>query len=661
LFIHFQLIEKDVTNYIYNLPDKISLMQVLYIEDSYHDRMAFERAMSKSSLPIHYTCAGSLHEGITCIQSGNFDVILADLKLPDGSALELLEDFGHSDLVIIILTGVSDIRTAVLAMKGGAYDYIVKDVASEYLSTLPDYLKKITKHRYNQIQVDTTHNSSQYVSDEIKLGYLIRDVKTGEILFYNSQFAHQFDLMPFAETIDTNDDHHHLWKKISSSFGISSEMMLNEQIPGKIIRHICNNSDGNKFSLFSACIQDDDSKIRQVLFSMDDAPDPMFNVSLTKTGYSDPLSVLAGGMAHEINNVLTTILGNISIAGQLISPDIAPVHACFDRIELAILQGKDIASRLLTYADGGDPVIKSVDLNDLMRDVLCLYSQGDNQIIINIDYNIPPLSGDPDLLRTAIRAVITNAIEESGPGPVNVQVYGIEKSSDLHGNLDVPNICIEIHDQGSGIRSLDFTDIFNPYFTTKEGHIGLGLTSAKSIIEKHYGIIEVVSSSEKGTSIRIILPRDTSYVPSPRSIGMKIDQKCSAGSRVLILDDEEGIRDFLQICLEKEGFNVDVFSRGEEAIQAAITAYDNLNPYQVAILDLVIPGGIGGKEVVMELKKVSPSTFSIVSSGYSDDNINSLYQEYGFHASLPKPYRAKEMIHLVLSLIEQNYLNRHSG
>jgi len=154
-------------------------MQVLYIEDSYHDRMAFERAMSKSSLPIHYTCAGSLHEGITCIQSGNFDVILADLKLPDGSALELLEDFGHSDLVIIILTGVSDIRTAVLAMKGGAYDYIVKDVASEYLSTLPDYLKKITKHRYNQIQVDTTHNSSQYVSDEIKLGYLIRDVKTG--------------------------------------------------------------------------------------------------------------------------------------------------------------------------------------------------------------------------------------------------------------------------------------------------------------------------------------------------------------------------------------------------------------------------------------------------------------------------------------------------
>lgn len=122
-------------------------MQVLYIEDSSLDRMAFERVVRKSYLPIQYTCAETLTEGLNQIRSGNFDVIIADLRLPDGSALDLLSQVGNSGLAIIILTGVSDVQTAVRAIKNGASDYIVKDPSREYLTTLPGHLENIIRAR----------------------------------------------------------------------------------------------------------------------------------------------------------------------------------------------------------------------------------------------------------------------------------------------------------------------------------------------------------------------------------------------------------------------------------------------------------------------------------------------------------------------------------
>ena len=141
--------------------------------------------------------------------------------------------------------------------------------------------------------------------------------------------------------------------------------------------------------------------------------------------------------------------------------------------------------------------------------------------------------------------------------------------------------------------------------------------------------------------------------------GLNRDKQRSAGIRILVMDDEPGIREILKLILEREGFQVDVFCRGEDAIAAVTQAYENLNPYQVIVLDLIIPGGKGGKETIQEIRTISPSILAIVSSGYSDDPISSRYLEYGFDASLPKPYHPREMISLIFLMLDEHYQGRH--
>jgi DNA-binding response OmpR family regulator len=633
-------------------------MEVLYIEDNTLDRLAFERAIHQSYLPIHFTCAETLHEGRARIRSGDYDIIFVDLRLPDGSALDLIKELGNSGSDIVVLTGVSDISTAVQAIKCGAYDYIVKDVSREYLHTLPEYIKSLIKTRVPQFSENQSLEAAGSVSSVSPMGILIRDPGSGDILYYNSRFAKRGSLPPFCGTRISGQQCIDILNRMCSEYGLHSPTFLQDMTPGvDVIRSIHTSPDGNQVSLFSAFFSDPESGLRQILFFFDDGYDPL-------TASSDSLAVLASGIAHEMNNMLTSILGDLSLARQLIDPGGDYETSSFIRAEQAVFHGKDIACRLLTYADGGFPVVQRVPVRFLIQETLAFLNKGKSEIQVTIPDNTPALLVDPDLIKTTLRAVLMNAVEASAPvgSPIHIEVFGEEWMQAYERGKDEQFVRIEIRDQGSGMGPLIRNCAFKPFFTTKEGHLGLGLTSAKSIVSRHRGTITLSSPTDGGTVVCISLP----VAPLlPRSLHVSSsregkDSRRSEGTRVLVMDDEPGIREILELTFQKEGFHVDAFSCGEDAVKAVSEAYECLNPYQVAILDLNIPGGMGGKEAILEIKKICPSTLAIVSSGYSGESVSSRYAEYGFDASLPKPYNPKDMVHLVLSLITDYYENKKS-
>lgn len=633
-------------------------MQVLYIEDCSLDRMAFERVLRTSYLPIQYTCAETLQEGLSRIRAGKFDVIIADLRLPDGSGLDLLSQIGDSDSEIIILTGVSDVSTAVQAMKGGACDYIVKDASREYLTTLPGHLETINKARIDSARERLIGNMCRFSQESFPIGFFVRNFLTGETLFFNSLFASRFGLPPYPEFIRTPSDHTGFWDSFCSEYGIPVDQINHaRRDAGEIIRHDLHFPDGGTVPLYSTVIIDNgDSSIRQFLFFFGSQHDIRYEDPQT-SGSQDSLSVLAGGIAHEMNNVLTSILCDVSLARELSMYETNLRTSCFDRAEQAIRHGRDIALRLLTYADGGYPLKTSVSLQDLIAEVLPLHHHNKADISLHLPDDLDLLEVDPDLMRTALRAVVMNAVEASADRPVRITAEN--RKICLEGEDAKPGsyIQINIHDSGPGMDPLIAAKALNPFFTTKEGHLGLGLTSARSIIERHEGTVELIPA-EDGTIVRILLPSPTGIPSIISQSGTRHERRGSSGTRILVMDDEPGIREVLQLILGREGFQVDVVNRGEDAISAVTQAYENLNPYQIVILDLIVPGGMGGKEAIEEIKRISPSILAIVSSGYSDDPISSRYQEYGFDASLPKPYHPKDMISLVFSMLDEYYRER---
>lgn len=633
-------------------------MQVLYIEDNSLDRMAFERVIQSSILPVQYSSVESLNEGISRIRSGTYDIIFADLRLPDGSALDLLKEIGKTDSIIIILTGVSDIHTAVEAIKRGAYDYIVKDVSREYLQKIPDYLEMVIKNRSDSLHQGASDEISSTTEGTSPLGIMVRDPATDTIIYYNSRFAYHCEISPFRDGM-SRADHLRIWEYVCSEYGITSEFLsLSHHAQGGYTTYVHPSPEELHPPLYSFLLAASDGGIRQVLLMYEEGPVPGTISAAFSANNQDSLPILAGGIAHEMNNMLTAILGEISLVRPHLLSDGSGM-VCFDRTEQAILHGKDIATRLLTYADGGHPVVQPVHLRKILLDALSLHTGGEGDVIIDLPDELPPLLVDPDLIRTALRAVIMNAVEASAstlsPVYITARLSPIPgKGQDL-----TPGLVIDVRDDGTGVGSFARARAFHPFFTTKEGHLGLGLTSAKSIIDRHGGLIDVISSRGEGTVVRLHLPVDPDYiVVSADDVQPAKNREKPEGIRVLVMDDEPGIREIIQVILEKEGFQVDIFSRGEDVIPAVFEAYESLSPYQIAILDLNIPGGMGGKEAVREIARLSPSTLNIVSSGYSDDNLNARYREYGFHASLPKPYYPRDLVSLVFSLLDTHFKDK---
>ncbi len=356
----------------------------------------------------------------------------------------------------------------------------------------------------------------------------------------------------------------------------------------------------------------------------------------------ESLGLLAGGIAHDFNNILTGIVGNLSLARMMIDRD----HRAAERLEeceKAAKRASELTQQLLTFARGGEPVKKSVDAPRLLNEAVSFGLRGSSvKGVLELEDGLWPIYVDEGQINQVLNNLLINATQAMPDGgTVTVRGDNIATVDPL--GMSGRFVRLKIRDTGVGIPPDILPKVFDPYFSTKQGGSGLGLASVYSIVTRHGGSVTVSSEAGHGTEFVICLPAAAELAPQEQDDVFTHSGSCGA-ERILVMDDEEMIIDVASIMLSELGFTVDTCSNGAEAVARYKAALEQGMPYDFVILDLTVPGGMGGLEAGRRIREMDPNATMIVSSGYSHDAVMADLHDHGFAGAVMKPYSIDTLI-----------------
>ncbi|MEN8189916.1 MAG: ATP-binding protein [Thermodesulfobacteriota bacterium] len=402
-----------------------------------------------------------------------------------------------------------------------------------------------------------------------------------------------------------------------------------------------------------APIRDRDDRFVGVVFVFRDVSrEKEIEEELIKVRKLESVGVLAGGIAHDFNNILSAILGNIELAA-------VQVGAHSDTAELlskackATRRASKLTQQLLTFSKGGNPVKETTSLPRLIRESADFVLHGANVSCHYLfDDDLGMVDVDSGQFSQVIQNIIMNskdAMPEGGRITIHCEnVDGTDPETILHTGEN-NQVRITIQDTGTGIPETIIDKVFDPYFSTKLEGNGLGLAICYSIINKHDGHISVHSGTDGGTIFTIYLPAVPAYKIS------EPDRKESSPevkpTRIMVMDDDDMVREVLHAQLTSLGHETVLVVNGEEAVKVYRELQEAGTPADIVIMDLTIPGGMGGKEAASHILQLDPEARLIVASGYSNDPIMANFKEYGFAAAVAKPFDLNELESCVVSVL----------
>jgi PAS domain S-box-containing protein len=393
-----------------------------------------------------------------------------------------------------------------------------------------------------------------------------------------------------------------------------------------------------------APIRDRESRIVGVVLVFRDVTEKSrIEEELIKARKLETVGVLAGGIAHDFNNILTAILGNITLAAHLVNDEKEP-YSLLMAAEKAAIRAKSLTQQLLTFSLGGEPVREAASVVEIIRDSATFVLHGGN---VKCRFSIPEDLWLADIDKGQISQVIQNIIinaRQAMPegGDIEISCENFEKAPGIPLPLeDGRYVRILVTDRGVGIPEKILDRIFDPFFSTKQEGSGLGLAITHSIVTRHHGHIAVDSRPGEGSTFDIYLP--VALQPSGGEGEEEAAEGEFEGNRVLIMDDEELVRDLLRSTLSHLGCEVLSAADGAEAISLYRRALEKNERIDMVIMDLTVPGGVGGREAIGELLALDPDARVIVSSGYSNDPVVAHFSDHGFRGTLIKPYRLTEL------------------
>ncbi|MBM4353911.1 MAG: PAS domain S-box protein [Deltaproteobacteria bacterium] len=375
-----------------------------------------------------------------------------------------------------------------------------------------------------------------------------------------------------------------------------------------------------------------------VLVFRDVTEERKVEAEMTRIQKLQTVQVLAAGIAHDFNNLLSAILGFVSLARHSLPAGGEASDGRLQKAEAAVARARDLTLQLLTFTSGGEPVRGTATLDSILREAAAFALRGaDTRCDFDIEDNLWPTNVDAGQIGQVVQNLVLNADQASNEGGT-ILVAARNRLLTSTSPLPLPTgkyVEVSVTDHGIGIPAENLPRIFDPFFTTKSKGSGLGLAVCFSIIKKHEGHIEVESAVGRGSVFRFWLHASH----GERNVEMPVLGKLPLGSgRVLVMDDEEAIREVARDMLNILGYDPDVSCDGAQTIELYRRALQEDRPYHVVILDLTIPGGMGGKDTLRELQKINPDVRAIVSTGYSSDPVLSNPLEYGFAAFVRKPY-----------------------
>jgi len=351
----------------------------------------------------------------------------------------------------------------------------------------------------------------------------------------------------------------------------------------------------------------------------------------------ESVGVLAGGIAHDFNNLLQAIMGNAMLA-KMDADDPAKVDLYLTDVETAVSRAAGLTRQLLTFSRGGAPVTQAAPIAQLLDESAAFALHGSKTTYkLDIEESLPLVEMDYDQINQVVHNLVINASQAMPMGGmITISASQIEISP-IHsiGILEPGRyVKVSVEDGGVGIPAKILDKIFDPYFTTKQEGSGLGLASCYAIVTKHGGIIEAEPESEQGAVFTFYLPVSENQPAKKQQREETIKFKC----KVLVMDDDDFVRKISVKILQQLNCVVESASDGSEAIELYTQARENGAPFDLVILDLTVPGGMGGQETIEKLKAYAPDIKAIAASGYSNAPVMSNPEEYGFQGVITKPF-----------------------
>ena len=636
------------------MEDKGHPRTILIVDDNQGLISLIQRCLARDG--FHTAVAHSGQEALDWLSHHQADLLLLDLQLPDMTGEDLINHLAHRaiSLPFIVVTGQGDERLAVKMMKRGARDYFIKD------SSLIELLPSIVTQTFEQIQQEQclalTEDALRAERERmaITLAPIVEGVLTtdtqGRITYMNGMAEEltgwkeqEATGMPIEEVVRFLDD------------GVVNENgdhpvihVLRNGIALHPLHHtpVCDRMLKERPVVYSISPlrRSDGNMLGTVVILRDMTERIKLDQELLKASKLDSLGRLAGGIAHDFNNLLTAILGNLSMIQTWMNPK-DHLFPFVSEAERASLRAKSLTLQLLTFAKGGSPLKKPLALQQMVSESANFALSGSStRCHCDIPGDLWLVNADEGQIGQVVHNLALNA-QQAMPVGGTLTIRGenvivsegeaAQKTLPAHGKY----VKLTIQDCGNGIPPYAIHKIFDPYFTTKPTGCGLGLSTAYSVIKNHHGTITASSVLGQGSTLTIYLPAHaeapTTTVPSPLL--------ANGEGRILVMDDEESIRLLLGEMLRYLGYDAQCVAGGKEALDRYQEAYHAQRPFSAVILDLTVPGGLGGKDIMRQLQEFDPHVKGIVASGYCNDPVISRYSAFGFHGVVAKPFRLTEL------------------
>ena len=483
----------------------------------------------------------------------------------------------------------------------------------------------------------------------------------GHTLLFNKRFVEIWNIP--QSILDTKDDQvmlEYVLKQVKDPVEFKQKVAYLYEHKDKKSSDEIEFVDGRCFDRYSAPLISANNKLHgRIWYFRDITARKHAEAELQKIDKLQSIGALAGGIAHDFNNILQGLYGNISFAKEDLSNE-HPSYVFLEEAEKSMTRAIQLTKQLLTFAKGGAPMKETFDLSPLIEEAARFDLSGSNvKLIYHSASDLWPVNADKGQIQQVISNLVINAkqaMTQGGELHITLENATLEENTAI---VIPPGkyVKVIIKDEGRGIAPEILKHIYDPYFSTKKKNSGLGLTTVWSIITKHGGHIGVVSKVGQGTVFTFYLPATTSSVPMSVTPAITENSLSNRPAKILVMDDEKSVRTIITRILTSCGYAIETTLNGQETITRYKQALASNAPFDLVILDLTIPGELGGEEVIKNLLVLDPHVQAIVSSGYANNPVMANPAAYGFKGTIAKPYTANDLRNIVANLLQ----GRHAG
>ena len=616
-------------------------MKILLVEDHAASRKNLQRLMERRGHEV--VAVGSAEDAEAALATESIPFLILDWNLPGKSGVELCRQLraqpGGDEKFILLVTARANTEDLELALESGANDYLTKpldlDLLKIRISVAERQVRELGERNQARTALLESARTMTNILENTTDGFFAVD-SDWRVTHFNAQ-AEKLLGRTRSEVLG-----HKLWEKaleqIGSIFEVYYQRAMTERIPQEF--EACDFSGKVWYEVHAY-----PSNGGVSVFFRDISERRKIETDRLTTSKLESLGTLAGGIAHDLNNILTVISGNIGLAQIEASAESGNLLGFLSKAGQAAQHAAHLSSQLLTFSKGGTPLKKVVSIGELLEHSAEFSLYGSNlRADFDIAVDLWKAEVDASQIEQVVNALMLNA-REAMPhgGTVRVRARNVV-FEDKPGTVLPPGhyIKITITDRGPGIPEELRPKIFDPYFTTKPTGTGLGLAISYSIVRKHGGLLSLEHSSPEGTSFAFYLRASDRKVAVPE---VRLAERAYhfKHQRVLVMDDEAAIRELTSQLLGTLGYEVTAVPDGLEAVRLYERALRRGEQFQAVILDATVRGGMGGVATIERLRSMDPKVNAIICSGYSDEAALSEFLAYGFRGALPKPFTRSEL------------------